>query len=399
MRNVFFDTCVYHQPGIDLLVKVIDIDNILFGSEMLGAVRGIDPTTGPVLRRHQALHRRARISCRGRKRQIFELNVRRVYPRLDALLKARGLRMSGQSRFRGRCRLAQLPCRRRASLLSVPPPGAVDAHCHVFGPGEVFPYARERKYTPTDAPKEKLWALRDSSASNAMSSCRDLPRRRQSRAGRRVAQSQGSCARRGDREARRTEAELRALHEAGVRGVRFNFVKRLVDVTPPGGAARDRAPHRAARLARGGVLRGAGPAGPRPVSGLASDDGRRRSHGPARRAPACRAARSSQRFLRFMREQHNVWSKVSGAERLSVSGPPGYADFVPFARRVVETFPDRVLWGTDWPHPNMKSHMPDDGDLVDLSAAHRADAPTLQRRFSSTTPCASTGSDECPKTL
>jgi 2-pyrone-4,6-dicarboxylate lactonase len=71
-------------------------------------------------------------------------------------------------------------------------------------------------------------------------------------------------------------------------------------------------------------------------------------------------------FNRFMREHENVWAKVSGAERLSVSGPPTYDDFVPFARHIVETFPDRVLWGTDWPHPNMKSHMPDDGALVDI---------------------------------
>ncbi len=87
-----------------------------------------------------------------------------------------------------------------------------------------------------------------------------------------------------------------------------------------------------------------------------------------------------ERFVRFMREHDNVWSKVSGAERLSVSGPPGYTDFVPFARRIVETFPDRVLWGTDWPHPNMKSHMPDDGDLVDL-LPRIAPTPELQRRL------------------
>ena len=89
MRNVFFDTCVYHQPGIDLLVKVIDIDNILFGSEMLGAVRGIDPQTG-----HPFDDTRRYIDALAipadAKRQIFELNARRVYPRLDALLKARG---------------------------------------------------------------------------------------------------------------------------------------------------------------------------------------------------------------------------------------------------------------------------------------------------------------------
>jgi 2-pyrone-4,6-dicarboxylate lactonase len=75
-----------------------------------------------------------------------------------------------------------------------------------------------------------------------------------------------------------------------------------------------------------------------------------------------------------------VWSKVSGAERLSVTGPPGYSDFLPFARRIVETFPDRVLWGTDWPHPNLKTHTPDDGDLVDL-LPHLAPTPDLQRRL------------------
>ena len=70
--------------------------------------------------------------------------------------------------------------------------------------------------------------------------------------------------------------------------------------------------------------------------------------------------------------------RESGAERLSVSGPPGYSDFIPFARRIVETFPGRVLWGTDWPHPNMKSHMPDDGDLVNLLPLI-APTPELQR--------------------
>jgi 4-oxalmesaconate hydratase len=89
MRNVFFDTCVYHQPGIDLLVDVIDIDNILFGSEMLGAVRGIDPQTGHHFDDTRRYIDSLAVSSEA-KRQIFELNARRVYPRLDALLKARG---------------------------------------------------------------------------------------------------------------------------------------------------------------------------------------------------------------------------------------------------------------------------------------------------------------------
>jgi 2-pyrone-4,6-dicarboxylate lactonase len=92
-------------------------------------------------------------------------------------------------------------------------------------------------------------------------------------------------------------------------------------------------------------------------------------------------------FLRFMREHPNVWSKVSCPERLSVSGPPAlngeafaYRDVVPFARRVVEEFPDRVLWGTDWPHPNLKDHMPDDGLLVDF-IPHIAVSAELQRKL------------------
>ena len=71
-------------------------------------------------------------------------------------------------------------------------------------------------------------------------------------------------------------------------------------------------------------------------------------------------------FIELMSKNENVWAKVSCPERLSASGPTGYDDVVPFARRVIEAFSDRVLWGTDWPHPNMRSHMPDDGKLVDF---------------------------------
>ena len=90
MKNVYFDTCVYHQAGIDLLVKVIDIRNILFGSEMVGAVRGIDPETGHYFDDTKRYIDALDISPEG-KRQIFETNARRVFPRLDARLRARGL--------------------------------------------------------------------------------------------------------------------------------------------------------------------------------------------------------------------------------------------------------------------------------------------------------------------
>jgi 2-pyrone-4,6-dicarboxylate lactonase len=97
-------------------------------------------------------------------------------------------------------------------------------------------------------------------------------------------------------------------------------------------------------------------------------------------------------FLRLMGEHDNVWTKVSCPERLSRSGPPAlhgersaYRDVVPFARRVVETFPDRVLWGTDWPHPNLKGHVPDDGLLVDF-IPHIAPTRELQERMLVTNP-------------
>jgi 4-oxalmesaconate hydratase len=90
MRNVFFDTCVYHQPGINLLFEVIDHDNILFGSEMIGAVRGVDPTTGHYFDDTRRYVDALQLSTEDAGK-VYEGNVRRVYPRLDTALKARGL--------------------------------------------------------------------------------------------------------------------------------------------------------------------------------------------------------------------------------------------------------------------------------------------------------------------
>jgi 2-pyrone-4,6-dicarboxylate lactonase len=83
-------------------------------------------------------------------------------------------------------------------------------------------------------------------------------------------------------------------------------------------------------------------------------------------------------LINLLAENENMWTKVSCPDRLTASGPPGYEDVIPSARRVVETFPDRVLWGTDWPHPNLKSHMPDDGQLVDF-IPHIATTESLQQ--------------------
>jgi 2-pyrone-4,6-dicarboxylate lactonase len=259
-----------------------------------------------------------------------------------------------------------------------PPPGAVDAHCHVFGPGAIFPYAPQRKYTPTDAPKKKLWALRDFLGFQrnviVQGTCHGADNRALVDA---LRNSQGLA--RGVATVSRdiTDSQLADLHDAGVRGVRFNFVKRLVDVTPP--ADLREIATRIAPLGWHVVVYFEAPDLAELVPFFASlptmvvvdhmgrPDVRAQVDGP-----------EFEPFVRFMRDHPNVWSKVSGAERLSASGPPGYDDFIPFARRIVESFPARVLWGTDWPHPNMKSHMPDDGDLVNL-LPRIAPTPELQQ--------------------
>ena len=161
-----------------------------------------------------------------------------------------------------------------------------------------------------------------------------------------------------------TGAELRELHEAGVRGVRFNYVKRLVDPKPDAyyrGIIEKVAAlgwhvviyFEAADLAEKWDFFASLPT-PVIVDHMGRPDVTRPVDGP-----------EFALIVRFMRENENVWSKVTCPERLSASGPPDYDDVAPFARLLVERFPDRVLWGTDWPHPNMKSHIPDDGRLVD----------------------------------
>ena len=246
------------------------------------------------------------------------------------------------------------------------PPGAVDAHCHVFGPGDVFPYAPERKYTPCDAPKEKLWELRDFLGFErnviVQATCHGADNRALVDA---LQSSKGLARGVATVRADVDDAELQMLHAAGVRGVRFNFVKRLVDTTPPDVLLK--IARRVQPLGWHIVIYFEAQDLPElydfftelPTTVVVDHMGRPDVGQPV-------DGPQFERFMKLMRERQNFWSKVSCPERLSRVGPPSYADVVPFARRVVEAFPDRVLWGTDWPHPNMKSHMPDDGQLVDL---------------------------------
>lgn len=257
----------------------------------------------------------------------------------------------------------------------VPPAGSIDAHCHVFGPGDKFPFAPQRKYTPCDASKDALWALRDHLGFErnviVQATCHGTDNRALVDA---LEHSDGRA--RGVASVTRdiSDAELETLHTAGVRGVRFNFVKRLVDALP-----HDALQEIAQRIQRLGwhiVIYFEAAELPElfdffaalptivVVDHMGRPDVSLDAHG-----------KEFDLFMRLMSENENYWSKVTCPDRLSKEGPPYYSDVIPFAKRVLEAFPDRVLWGTDWPHPNLKSHMPDDGHLVNFIPGI---APTIE---------------------
>jgi 2-pyrone-4,6-dicarboxylate lactonase len=252
------------------------------------------------------------------------------------------------------------------------PKGAVDAHCHVFGPGHLFPFAPERKYTPCDASYEQLFALRDRLGFDknviVQATCHGADNSAMIDA---LSRSDGRA--RGIATVRRdiTDQELEKLHTAGVRGVRFNFVKRLVDFTPKEELLE--IAHRIQGLGWHIVIYFEAVDLPElwdfftalPTNVVVDHMGR-----PDVSLPI--EGPQFQLFVKLMREHENIWSKVTCPERLSVIGPKAlngqqqaYSDVVPFAKYLVENFTDRVLTGTDWPHPNLKDHMPDDGLLVD----------------------------------
>jgi 2-pyrone-4,6-dicarboxylate lactonase len=260
-----------------------------------------------------------------------------------------------------------------------PPPGAVDAHCHVFGPSARFPYAPERKYTPCDAGKAQLFALRDYLGFTRNVIVQATCHGKDNRALVDALKTAGDLARGvatvGDEI---TEAELAELDAAGVRGVRFNFLRRLADFTP-----HDVLRRIADKVAAFGwhvVVYFEAPdlAELRPLfsslpTQVVVDHMGRPDVALGVEHPQFQA------FVRWMDQDGKIWSKVSCPERLSLTGPP-YDDVVPYQRMIVERFPDRVLWGTDWPHPNLKDHMADDGVLVDQIPKFAA-TPELQRKL------------------
>ncbi len=246
------------------------------------------------------------------------------------------------------------------------PPGAVDAHCHVFGPGDQFPFAPERKYTPCDASKNQLFALRDFLGFEknviVQATCHGTDNAAMVDA---IRHSNGKARGIATVSNDVSHSELSDMHEAGVRGVRFNYVKRLVDPEP------DAYYHQ--------IVEKIAPLGWHVVVYFEAADLAERWNfftslkttvvvDHMGRPDVTKDVNGPEfaLFLRLMQEHDNFWSKVTCPERLSSTGPDGYDDVVPFAKKVVDLFPDRVLSGTDWPHPNLKGHMPDDGKLVDF---------------------------------
>jgi len=259
------------------------------------------------------------------------------------------------------------------------PKGAVDAHCHVFGPSPEFPFAPERKYTPCNAGKDKLFELRDYLGFErnviVQATCHGKDNRAMVDACRAAGDKARGIASVGPEI---TREELEAMHEAGVRGVRFNFVKRLVDATPKevflsiADKIKDLGWHIVVYF-EAADLEELEPFLKQLPTTIVVDHMGRPDVTKGVDHP------DFQRFIRLMEENENIWSKVTCPERLTVQGTP-YDDVVPFYQAIVDRFEDRVLWGTDWPHPNMKSHMPDDGALVDY-IPKIARTPTQQQKL------------------
>jgi predicted TIM-barrel fold metal-dependent hydrolase len=245
------------------------------------------------------------------------------------------------------------------------PAGACDAHCHVFGPGNLFPYGAKRKYTPEDAPFEQLLALHDwlgiSRAVIVQASCHGTDNSAMLDA---IARSQGRYLGVAMIDGSESDAELERLHAGGVRGVRFNFVQHL------GGAPdlprffgilqRIKALgwHVVLHLDAQDLLTYAGVIDKIELPFIIDHMGRAKTALGLEQQPF-------KQLMQLLHDNPLAWVKVSGSERISAGVRP-FNDAIPFARALIETAPDRVLWGTDWPHPNISNDMPNDGELVNL---------------------------------
>jgi 2-pyrone-4,6-dicarboxylate lactonase len=259
------------------------------------------------------------------------------------------------------------------------PPGACDAHCHVFGPASKFPYAADRSYTPPDAPVENLRRLHAtlgvSRAVIVHASCHGTDMEVTLDA---ITSSEGRYRGVACVEDNVTDRELERLHTRGIRGIRFNFVKHLGGVPDLGMFYR--------------LVKRVKPLGWHIVLHFDAEDivsqgellGRIDvpfiiDHMGRVKAADGLEQRSFQSLLALYQNNPLAWVKVCGAERVS-SGKRPFLDAVPFAQALIAHDASRILWGTDWPHPNITKDMPNDGELVNLFALICPD-PAIQRRI------------------
>jgi len=258
-----------------------------------------------------------------------------------------------------------------------PPPLACDAHCHVFGPGAKFPYDPKAAYHPPDAPFEGLQKLhsllRLERAVIVHASCHGPDMRATLDA---IARSGGKYRGTAIIDESYSDKDFQKMHDGGIRGVRFNFVQHLGGRPDMGFFAKtvERVKamgwHLILHLDADDLIEFRELFMKIPVPMVIDHMGRVKA-AEGLEAPAFKT------LLGFMR-QETFWVKVCGAERVSSKGPP-FTDAVPFARALIEAAPERILWGTDWPHPNVK-WMPNDGELMDLFA-QMAPEPQLQRQI------------------
>jgi 2-pyrone-4,6-dicarboxylate lactonase len=239
-----------------------------------------------------------------------------------------------------------------------------DAHCHIFGPGTKYPYAPDRPYTPPDAPLEDFRTLHKKlgvgRAVIVNASVHGTDNRVALDA---IAVSGGAYRAVANIDDTIGERGLRELHERGFRGCRFNFVRHLGGV--PDKRVFERVIAMIAELEWHVDLHFDAVDIPEyadmlvrlPVRYTIDHMGRVKASDGLDQPPF-------KTLIDLMQRDEKCWVKVCGCERVSSLGPP-FVDAVPFAREIVETAVDRVIWGTDWPHPNVKV-MPNDGDLVDL---------------------------------
>ena len=258
-----------------------------------------------------------------------------------------------------------------------PPPGACDAHCHVFGPASRFPYAEGRAYTPPDAPVENFRKLQNvlglERAVIVQATCHGTDNGAALDA---IAGSNGRYRGVAIVDDSFTEADFETLHDGGMRGVRFSYARHLSgppDFSQVARVAEKIAPlgwHVVLYLEAEDVAANAHTLAALPLPVVIDHMGRVKTADGVEQKPF-------QLLLELLRGE-DFWVKICGAERISSAGPP-YSDAVPFAQALIEAAPDRILWGTDWPHPNIEGRMPNDGDLLDLLARHAPDEAVRNR--------------------